>query len=93
MPTWLYPVLIASGAGLGLSLLGKIMPKSKLENIGSAWGAKVAMLVEALLLRWFDRKTEEQVEEGLFCTLAYGVIAFCNSFIMKIKLDNVEEKK
>jgi hypothetical protein len=93
MPEWLLPILIAGGVGLGLSLLGKIMPKVKLEKIMGTWGDSSGKLLEVLLLRWFDRKTEQAVEEGVFCTLAYGIIAFCQRFIATVLSNNVEGKQ
>jgi hypothetical protein len=90
MQSWLIPILIAGGAGLGLSILGKLMPKDKLETIMGGWGDKAAVALEFLLLKWFPLKTEQEVEEGVFCTLAYGVISFCNSFITKLKANNVK---
>jgi hypothetical protein len=90
MSDWLIPILIAGGTGLGLSILGKLMPKSKLENIMGGWGMAAAVALEVVLLRWFPLKVEQEVEEGVFCTLAYGVVSFCNCFIMKLKLNNVK---
>jgi hypothetical protein len=91
--SWLIPILIAGGAGLGLTILGKLMPKAKLEGIMGGWGDKAGVALEFLLLKWFPLKTEQAVEEGVFCTLAYGVIAFCQHFVVTVLANNVREKQ
>jgi hypothetical protein len=93
MPDWLIPILIAGGASLGLAILGKVLPKAKVETEMGKWGTAAAMVLETFLLRFFPLKTEQEVEEGVFCTLAYGIQAFCGSFILKLKSNNVEVKK
>jgi hypothetical protein len=90
VPAWLIPILVSGGVGLGLSILGKLMPVAKIMAIADKWGNGCAVALEAVLLRWFPLKTEQQVEEGVFCTLAAGVVAFCNAFINRIKSNNVK---
>jgi hypothetical protein len=90
---WLIAAAISGGVGLGLTILGKLMPKAKLEGIMGGWGDKAGVALEFLLLKWFPLKTEQAVEEGVFCTLAYGVIAFCQHFVATVLANNVREKQ
>lgn len=73
MPNWLTGLLIISAVGTGLSVLGKIMPRDKFAFLCIKWFTMLAAMLETLLLRFFPKKAEEELEEGVFCTISYGI--------------------
>lgn len=73
MPQWLTILLITSAVGTGLGVLGKVMPREKMAKISIRWFSTIAVILETFLLRFFPRKAEEELEEGVFCTLSYAI--------------------
>jgi len=83
--SWLIPILVAGGVGLGLSILGKIMPREKLAAILIKVIVGVAVALHFALLRWFPPKTVDDLEEGVFCTLSYAVRCALIAFESKLR--------
>lgn len=88
---WLIPLAISGGVSLACAIIAKIMPRKKAEDIAGNWGDKSAVAVEVVLLRYLPTKAEEEVEEGILCTIAYAIISFCQKFIARIKANNVRK--
>jgi hypothetical protein len=85
---YLVPILVTSGIGLALTLLAKFMPKQKVNAILGGLGAKLGIIVDALLISKFTKDNAEKLEEGVFVTAAEGCETFFTAFIMKLRENN-----
>jgi len=83
--SWLIPILVAGGAGLGLSILGKLMPRERLAGILIKAMVGIAVALHFALLRFFPPKSTDDLEEGVFCTLSYAIRCALIAFESKLR--------
>jgi hypothetical protein len=88
MLPWLIPLLLSGGIPIACALIGKLMPVAKLSAIMVSFFTGLAVALEAILLRWFPKKAEGDIEEAVFCTLATGLIDGLTAFRAKLRENN-----
>jgi hypothetical protein len=88
MSSWILPILISSGVGLGMTLLAKFLPKEKVNAFFTGLGEKLGGIVDVLLVSRFTKDNAEKLEEGVFITAAEGCISFFTAFINKLRSNN-----